>query len=88
MSSQPPCALRSGPHPRALRRTDAGEFAGRTGKLQLSTTRVSIDHKSDDNADDSCAPNYGYDTAFRLLNGLFSNPAHFWQCGGQGFESP
>ena len=48
----------------------------------------SADHSFDDNADDSCAPNYAHDTAFRLLNSLFSDPACSWQCGGQGFESP
>ena len=46
-----------------------------------------LDHKSDDNADDSCTPNYFYNTAFRLLNSLFSGRARFWQCGGHGFES-
>jgi hypothetical protein len=47
-----------------------------------------IDDKSDDNADDSCPPNYVHNGTPRLLNSLYSDPACFWQCGGQGFESP
>jgi hypothetical protein len=47
-----------------------------------------VDLSFDDNADDSCAPNYAYDTAFRLLNSLSSDPARSWQCGGHGFDAP
>jgi hypothetical protein len=47
-----------------------------------------VDHSSDDNADDSRAPNYVHDAACRLLNTLFKVAACSWQCGDQGFESP
>jgi hypothetical protein len=46
------------------------------------------DHISDDNADDSHAPNYAHNICFRTVSYLFSALARSWQCGGQGFESP
>ena len=48
---------------------------------------VALDHKSDDNADDSCAPNYAHNSALRLVNRPFRRSAWSWQCAGQGFES-
>ena len=48
----------------------------------------SIDHNSDDNADDSCGPNYTYDKTFRPAIPPVQRLAPSWQCGGQGFESP
>jgi hypothetical protein len=35
----------------------------------------------DDNADDSCSPNYIHNGALRLLNSLFSDHARSWQPG-------
>jgi hypothetical protein len=43
-----------------------------------------LDHKSDDNADDSCSPNYIHNGALRLLNSLFSDPVRSWQVGVRG----
>ena len=55
---------------------------------QTSSASEVTDHKSDDNADDSCKLNYSHHTAFRRLNSLFTTPACSWQCGGHVFESP
>ena len=46
------------------------------------------DDNSDDNRDDSCAPNNGHDSEKTCLFSLFTHSARSWQCGGQGFESP
>lgn len=43
-----------------------------------------VDHNFDDNADDSCPPNYADNTTSRPLNSLFTLPARSWQSGGQG----
>jgi hypothetical protein len=43
-----------------------------------------VDHISDDNADDSHAPNYVHDTCFRTALCLFSDLACSWLYGGQG----
>jgi len=47
-----------------------------------------FDHSLDDNADDSCTPDYVSNDIKLLVNGLFSDAVRSWQCGGQGFESP
>jgi hypothetical protein len=66
----------------------SGVVIGNFHGVATATSCPLVDHNSDDNADDSCPPNYTYNTAFRLLNSLFSPVARSWQCGGQGFESP
>ena len=71
----------------SARPTSMDETCRAVGSEEASV-RFPIDHKFDDNADDSCAPNYAYDTAFRLLNSLSSDPARSWQCGGHGFDAP
>jgi hypothetical protein len=68
------------------RRPHTGD--GRASSTSRTEGAPHVDHRFDDNADDSCALNYAYNTAFGLLNSLFSDPACSWQCGGQGFESP
>ena len=45
------------------------------------------DHSFDDNADDSCAPNYAHSTEFRPRNSLYTVAAHSWQCGVTDIES-
>ena len=57
-------------------------------KILVDPAGPGVDHNPDDNADDSRAPSYGYDTTLRSLNSLFTDFARSWQCGGQGFESP
>jgi hypothetical protein len=42
------------------------------------------DHSFYDNADDNCASNYANNTAYGLLNGLFTTSAGSWQCGVTG----
>lgn len=46
-----------------------------------------FDHSFDDNADDSCAPNYAHSTEFRPRNSLYTVAAHSWQCGVTDIES-
>jgi hypothetical protein len=70
---------------------DAGGALRRLAAAEVGETcgfRGVYDDDSDDNADDSCPTNYFHNTAFRLLNCLFTLLARSWQCGGQGFESP
>ena len=40
-----------------------------------------VDISFDDNADDSCTPNYFYDSSNDPLNSLFTASARSWQCG-------
>jgi hypothetical protein len=66
------------------------------GSAQVAGTREPgksvISHATDDflddNADDSCLPNYVAYAAIRDLSPLVTDSACSWQCGGQGFESP
>jgi hypothetical protein len=70
---------------------DAGGALGRLAAAEAGETcgfRGVYDDDSDDNADDSCPPNYVHNRAFRLLNSLFSDTDCSWQRGGQGSESP
>ena len=45
------------------------------------------DHSFYDNADDNRASNHANNTAYGLLNGLFTTSAGSWQCGRHGIDS-
>jgi hypothetical protein len=57
-------------------------------RFEQPASEAPADDSFDGNCDDSCAPNYAYNTTNCLLNSLFTTPASSWQCGGQGFDSP
>jgi len=68
-----------------LRRRDQGES---TMAPEGSAPRRFADDKSDDNADDSCTHTYGHTCPKAGVSCLVRPSAQYWQCGGQGFESP